>query len=60
MLFEIVSSRVLGRSRSERVGLARIRCKSLCRCDQLCLGYIELMGEFYLQVRLKLTKKTDM
>src|SRR5262249_800082 len=37
---EIVSSRVLGRSRSERVGLARIRCKSLCRGDQLCLGYI--------------------
>jgi hypothetical protein len=45
-------------SRREGIGLARIGCKSLCRGDQLCLGYIELMGELHLQMRLNLTKKS--
>jgi hypothetical protein len=46
-----------GHSRSERVGLARILCKSFCCGRKLCISYIELMSEIGLQRGLDLTKK---
>src|SRR5262249_31924907 len=58
MLCERAASREVAHSRGERVALARIGCKSFCCGDQLCMSYIELMGELHLQVRLDLTKKS--
>ena len=45
-------------SRGERIGLARVRGKGLCRGDQLFISYVELMCKIDLQVRLNLTKKS--